>query len=149
MVDANGNIPVLNRRAIELLDLPPELVANRPTGQSSWEWQLANREFGDEDKWPVPRWRMRAFPRGAMETTPMSVPARTGRCLKCAPRACPMARFVRTFTDITDRKHNEAALAAARARAAHAERMQVLGQLAGGIAHDFNNILQAVQGGAA
>lgn len=41
-----------------------------------------------------------------------------------------------------------AAREAAQARAAHAERMQVLGQLAGGIAHDFNNVLQAVQGGA-
>ena len=35
----------------------------------------------------------------------------------------------------------------AQARAAHAQRMQALGQLSGGIAHDFNNILQAVQGG--
>ncbi len=41
-----------------------------------------------------------------------------------------------------------AAREAAQVRAAHAERMQALGQLAGGIAHDFNNVLQAVQGGA-
>ena len=41
-----------------------------------------------------------------------------------------------------------AAREAAQARAAHAERMQALGQLAGGIAHDINNVLQAVQGGA-
>jgi PAS domain S-box-containing protein len=38
---------------------------------------------------------------------------------------------------------------AAQRRAAHAERMHALGQIAGGIAHDFNNILQAVSGGAA
>lgn len=38
---------------------------------------------------------------------------------------------------------------AAQQRAAHAERMHALGQIAGGIAHDFNNVLQAVTGGAA
>ncbi len=45
--------------------------------------------------------------------------------------------------------HEVAAREAAQVRAAHAERMQALGQLAGGIAHDFNNMLQAVAGGAA
>jgi PAS domain S-box-containing protein len=42
-----------------------------------------------------------------------------------------------------------AAREAAQKRAAHAERLQALGQIAGGIAHDFNNVLQAVAGGAA
>ncbi|MFL5252937.1 MAG: response regulator [Rhodopila sp.] len=42
-----------------------------------------------------------------------------------------------------------AAREAAQQRAAHAERVQALGQIAGGIAHDFNNVLQAVTGAAA
>ena len=37
---------------------------------------------------------------------------------------------------------------AAQIRAAHAERIQALGQLAGGIAHDLNNVLQSVSSGA-
>jgi len=41
-----------------------------------------------------------------------------------------------------------AAREAAQNRAAHAERMQALGQLAGGIAHDFNNVLQGIMGAA-
>lgn len=76
------------------------------------------------------------------------------------------SRVVGIVQDVTDRKVAEerlhraneelearvrlevAAREAAQARAAHAERMQALGQLAGGIAHDFNNVLQAVAGGA-
>ena len=41
-----------------------------------------------------------------------------------------------------------AAREAAQRRAAKAERLQALGQLAAGIAHDFNNVLQAVTGAA-
>ncbi|HYZ22615.1 MAG TPA: PAS domain S-box protein [Rhodopila sp.] len=42
-----------------------------------------------------------------------------------------------------------AAREAAQQRAAQAERMHALGQIAGGIAHDFNNVLQAISGSAA
>jgi PAS domain S-box-containing protein len=74
--------------------------------------------------------------------------------------------WVGVHTDITEQRRAEAELAdmnrkleervraevaareAAQASAAHAQRMQALGQLAGGIAHDFNNILHAVQSGA-
>ena len=52
--------------------------------------------------------------------------------------------------DLETRVRGEiAAREAAQSRAAHAERMQALGQLAGGIAHDINNVLQAAAGSLA
>jgi PAS domain S-box-containing protein len=48
--------------------------------------------------------------------------------------------------DITARKHAEAARAQVEARLRHAERMEMVGQLAAGIAHDFNNHLTIILG---
>ena len=57
---------------------------------------------------------------------------------------------LRRLTDELEARVREevAAREVAQVRAAHAERLQALGELAGGIAHDFNNVLQAVQGSA-
>jgi signal transduction histidine kinase/CheY-like chemotaxis protein len=148
MIDAHGNIPVLNQRAIELLGLPPELVNPGLTFRRKVDWQHQTQEFGDEADWDDALTRVL---RSADIPYGDYVYERTrpnGTVLEIRTQGLPDGAVVRTYTDITERKRNEEALAAARARVAHAERMQVLGRLAGGIAHDFNNILQAVQGSA-
>lgn len=148
MIDAAGNVPVFNHRAIELLGIPPELAGPGMNYQAIIDWQSKSGEYGDAST------RSAGFAGvlsegGTLEGEYTYERVRpNGTVLEVRTQSLADGAFVRTFTDITERKHNEAALAAARARVAHAERMQVLGQLAGGIAHDFNNILQAVQGGA-
>ena len=149
MIRADGSMPVLNQRAIDMLDLPRDLLAKRPGFQQMIDWQYANHEFGPPEAWDAELERLIRRTGGAGGDYTYERTRPDGTVLEVRTQGLPDGGIVRTFTDITERRRNEAALAAAQTRAAHAERMQALGQLAGGIAHDFNNILQAVQGGAA
>jgi signal transduction histidine kinase/CheY-like chemotaxis protein len=148
MIRADGSVPVVNRRAIELLGLPPELMTGRVMLRDVVEWQLANREFGDEATLDPALARLLREKGSHLYDYVYERTRPNGTVLEVRSQTLPDGGVVCTYTDITERKANEAALAEAQVRAAHAERMHALGQLAGGIAHDFNNILQAVQGAA-
>jgi signal transduction histidine kinase/CheY-like chemotaxis protein len=148
MVDADGNVPVLNQRAIDLLGLPAEFGVANLNFHQVVDWQFKTREFGDEATWDASLARVLRSADGQHGDYTYERTRPNGTVLEVRTQGLPDGAFVRTYTDVTQRRRNEAALAAARERASHAERMQVLGQLAGGIAHDFNNILQAVQGSA-
>ena len=48
MFDEHGTVQVCNRRAIELLDLPAELMTAKPTFAAVREYQLRSGEFDNE-----------------------------------------------------------------------------------------------------
>jgi diguanylate cyclase (GGDEF)-like protein len=103
MVDAAGIVVVCNGRAMQLLDLPPALMASRPTFVDvlSYQWQtnLSGREEGS----------FKDFVHARTVNRPRAQELRRpdGRILEV--RSTPLAEGgdVRTYTDITIRKAAE------------------------------------------
>jgi signal transduction histidine kinase/CheY-like chemotaxis protein len=123
MIDADGIVAVLNRRAIDLLGLPAHLVTGRPRFQAILAWQLSQREFGADDG-PI-REIVRQNENDEERIKAPSIYERQrpdGRWLEVRSVAMPDGRMVRTFSDITARKATELALAAARDAAEAASR---------------------------
>lgn len=112
MADAKGNIGVINRRLIELLDLSPEWLTKKSTVQAMLAFLIDRGEYGnkgdllDRKVWDIIRngglsSEMRCYER----TRP------NGRVLEIQARPLPDGGMVRTFTDITERKRAETKIA--------------------------------------
>ena len=110
MVDAEGVVNVINRRAIELLDLPEEWLAGSRPLKEMLVYLRQRGEFANDDLNP----RVRAMLMGDGLDSTIGTYERTrpnGVVLEVRSMATPDGGMVRTFTDITERKRAEARIA--------------------------------------
>jgi diguanylate cyclase (GGDEF)-like protein/PAS domain S-box-containing protein len=99
MVDASGHAPVINRRAIELLGLPPETLAS--PGLVPWPTLLAGVSVaGPDDDRPNGR--------GEPRERITQIAREDGKTIEVHSNSTPFGGTVVTYTDITERKLAEA-----------------------------------------
>jgi diguanylate cyclase (GGDEF)-like protein len=106
MIDADQNVAFVNRRAVELLDLP-ESVHSRPKFADVMAHFLAHDEFGKDDRKVAPQlWEaIKAGDLHGANTYQRTRP--NGVTLEIRTTSLPAGGLVRTFTDISERKRNE------------------------------------------
>jgi diguanylate cyclase (GGDEF)-like protein len=112
MIDKDANVALMNRQAVNLLGLPEAMIAQRPSFGALVAYQRARGEFrpggraADPDQHPSI---------GAALVTPvLDSYERTrpdGTVLEVRSVHLPDGGFVRTFTDISERKHSERKIA--------------------------------------
>jgi diguanylate cyclase (GGDEF)-like protein len=112
MADADGEIAVMNRRAVKMLDLPDKMMESHPTHAELLDYMWKSGEFGNEGDSldPEVRERIRSGARrGEVESYERVRP--NGTVLQLDSEYLPDGSLVRTITDITARKEAESRLA--------------------------------------
>ena len=123
-VDPQGRCTAWNRRFLELLQFPPELMAGRPLLSDLLDWQLQQGEFGDRLE------RLDDEGRRSVSQASQGAPAKSGHryrrvradgtVLDVASHFAADGSLVRTYTDVTASEAAERALIAARDEAERA-----------------------------
>src|SRR4051794_14129820 len=106
MFDEHGTVQVCNRRAIELLDLPAELMTAKPTFAAVREYQLRSGEFDNETE-AFRSWVRTSGFEGKHQVYERIRP--NGTVLEIRTVPLPDGGAVRTYTDITARRAAERA----------------------------------------
>jgi PAS domain S-box-containing protein len=117
MVDAGGRVRFHNRRLLELLNLPADLMDSQPLFGDVMAFQAARGDFGEGMKLVDPAVRPHILQQPG-SITPERYLRKTleGRVLEIASRLLPEGGLVRTYTDVTSYVEAEDALREERQR---------------------------------
>jgi signal transduction histidine kinase/CheY-like chemotaxis protein/HPt (histidine-containing phosphotransfer) domain-containing protein len=114
MVNAHRFVAVCNHRAVQMLDLPPDLMASRPHFADVLAYQWRTQEFRHTPA------DLQNFIRsgGILDTTHVYERRRpNGNVIEVRSSPLPGGGVVRTYTDVTERRTAEERAAAAREQA--------------------------------
>ena len=123
MIDPQRRVLVCNHRAMDLLGLPPDLLAGQPAFDDVLHVQWQRGDFADDGASGDDGTELLA--RAACLNDALQVyerPAHNGVMLEIRSTPLPAGGVVRTFTDVTESRRNEAVLRAARDEADQAAR---------------------------
>jgi signal transduction histidine kinase/DNA-binding response OmpR family regulator len=143
MVDAELRLQVCNRRVTELFDLPPALRLTRPRAEDLMRTLWERGEFGRSEE-SFTSWfdRLVQSQLGRVVITEHCRP--DGTIIEVHSNPLPGGGIVRTYTDITNRRHAEDALRTARDESAHAA--QVKSEFLAMMSHEIRSPMNGLLG---
>jgi PAS domain S-box-containing protein len=153
MFDATARLTAWNRNLQEMLELPEDFLARRPSVVEYFRYLAERGEYSGDLEAQLSRTIDDLSQEMRFERTRPD-----GRVMEVRRNPVPGGGFVLIYADITKRKQAEEAIRAARdaaetalrelqtaqASLVHAQKMAALGQLTAGIAHEIKNPLNFV-----
>jgi GAF domain-containing protein len=154
MFDAEQRLAAWNRNFQELLELPDDFLAARPSFAEYFRYLAARGEYVSADL----EAQLSRFVEDTEREMRFERTRPDGGIIEVRRNAVPGGGFVLIYGDITERKRAETEIRAARdaaeralrelqaaqASLLHAQKMAALGQLTAGIAHEIKNPLNFV-----